>query len=111
MRAFWWMRHAPGARSNGGGEAKRVNDLNPDQVPAPDSSRSGELVALDDALTNLAQLDPRRAQVIELRVFGGRTMEEVGEVMGLSPQSVRRDWKLAKAWLLRELSQQGMPRA
>lgn len=86
------------------GEAKRVNDLSPDQVPAPDSSRADELVALDDALTNLAQLDPRHAQVIELRVFGGLTMEEAGEVMGLSPQSVRRDWKLAKAWLLRELS-------
>ena len=81
-----------------------MNDLSPDQIPAPDSSRADELVALDDALTNLAQLDPRRAQVIELRVFGGLTMEEAGEVMGLSPQSVRRDWKLAKAWLLRELS-------
>ena len=86
-----------------GGEAPRVA-LSADQVPAPDSSRAGELVALVDALTNLAQLDPRRAQVIELRVFGGLTMEEAGEVMGLSPQSVRRDWKLAKAWLLRELS-------
>ena len=94
-----------------GGEAKRVEDLSPDQVPAPDSSRAGELVALDDALTSLAQLDPRRARVIELRVFGGLTMEEAAEMMGLSPQSVRRDWKLAKAWLLRELSQQGMPPA
>src|SRR5262249_24107646 len=87
-----------------GGEAKRVNDLSLDNVPAPDSSRADELVALDDALTTLAQLDPRRAQVIELRVFGGLTNQEAGEVMGLSPQSVRRDWKLAKAWLLRELS-------
>jgi RNA polymerase sigma factor (TIGR02999 family) len=92
------------AAAKRGGEAKRANDLSPDQVPAPDSLRASELVALDDALTNLAQLDPRRAQVIELRVFGGLTMEEAGEVMGLSPQSVRRDWKLAKAWLLRELS-------
>lgn len=87
-----------------GGKAQRVSDLSPDQVPAPDSSRSDELVALDAALASLAHLDPRRAQVIELRVFGGLTMEEAGEVMGLSPQSVRRDWKLAKAWLLRELS-------
>ena len=94
---------ARGAVKRGGG-AKHLNDLSPDQVAASDSSRAGELVALDDALTNLAQLDPRRAQVIELRVFGGLTMEEAGEVMGLSPQSVRRDWKLAKAWLLRELS-------
>jgi len=94
---------ARGAVKRGGGTA-RVNDLSPDQGPAPDSSRAGELVALDDALTNLALLDPRRAQVIELRVFGGLTIEEAGEVMGLSPQSVRRDWRLAKAWLLRELS-------
>jgi RNA polymerase sigma factor (TIGR02999 family) len=94
---------ARGAVKRGGG-AKHLNDLSPDQVAASDSSRAGELVALDDALTNLARLDPRCDQVIELRVFGGLTMEEAGEVMGLSPQSVRRDWKLAKAWLLRELS-------
>ena len=94
---------ARGSIKRGGG-AKRVNDLNPDEVPAPDSSRAAELVALDDALTSLAQLDQRRARVIELRIFGGLTMEEAGEVLGLSPQSVRRDWKLAKAWLLRKLS-------
>jgi RNA polymerase sigma factor (sigma-70 family) len=86
-----------------------VNDLTPHEVPAPDSSRAAELVALDDALTELAQLDQRRARVFELRVFGGLTIEEAGEVMGLSPQSVRQDWKLAKAWLLRELSQEDSP--
>jgi len=86
-----------------GGRVKQVIGLNPDEVPAPDSDRAAELVALDDALTSLAQLDERRARVIELRVFGGLTMEEAGEVLGLSPHSVRRDWKLAKAWLLREL--------
>ena len=95
---------ARGTVKRGGGVA-RVNDLSPDEIPAPDSERAAELIALDDALSSLAQLDPRRARVIELRVFGGLTMEEAGEVMGLSPQSVRRDWKLAKAWLLRELSQ------
>ena len=94
-----------GAIKRGGG-AKQLNDFNPDEVPAPDSERAAELVALDDALTSLEQLDRRRAHVIELRVFGGLTMEEAGEVLGLSPQSVLRDWKLAKAWLLRELSQQ-----
>jgi len=62
------------------------------------------LITLDHALTSLAQLDARRARVIELRVFGGLTVEEAAEVLGLSPQSVRRDWSLAKAWLLRELS-------
>jgi RNA polymerase sigma factor (TIGR02999 family) len=96
------------ARSRGaikrGGETKWAAELSPDSVPAPDSRRADELIALDDALTSLAQLDPRRARVIELRVFGGLTMDEAAEVIGLSPQSVRRDWKLAKAWLLRELS-------
>jgi RNA polymerase sigma factor (TIGR02999 family) len=87
-----------------GGQGGQVHDLNPDEIPAPDSGRATELIALDDALTSLARLDSRRARVIELRVFGGLTMEEAGEVLGISPQSVRRDWKLAKAWLLRELS-------
>ena len=96
------------ARSRGatkrGGQAQWVETLNPDAVPAPDSDRAAELIALDDALTVLAQLDPRRARVVDLRVFGGLTIEETGEVLSLSSQSVRRDWKLAKAWLLRELS-------
>ena len=96
------------ARSRGaikrGGQTQWVDALNPDAVPAPDSCRASELIALDHALTSLAQLDARRARVIELRVFGGLTVEEAAEVLGLSPQSVRRDWSLAKAWLLRELS-------
>jgi RNA polymerase sigma factor (TIGR02999 family) len=95
------------ARSRGAikrGRAQWVEVLDPDGVPAPNSYRTAELIALDDALTSLAQLDARRARVIELRVFGGLTMEEAADVLGLSPQSVRRDWKLAKAWLLRELS-------
>jgi len=87
-----------------GGRAGWVEELNADEVPAPDSVRAAELIELDDALTALSQLDPRRAQVIELRVFGGLTIEESAEVLGLSPQSVRRDWKLAKAWLLREMT-------
>lgn len=99
------------ARAHGaikrGGHAGRTTELNPDAVPAPDSVRAVELIELDDALTSLSQLDPRRARVIELRVFGGLTIEEVAEALGLSAQSVRRDWKLAKAWLLREMSRSG----
>ena len=74
-------------------------------IPAPESQRASELIALDDSLTALAQMDPRRARIIELRVFGGLTVEETATVLALSPQSVMRDWKVAKAWLLRELSQ------
>jgi RNA polymerase sigma factor (TIGR02999 family) len=96
------------ARSRGaikrGGQTQWVEALDPDALPAPDSFRAAELIALDDALGRLANLDARRARVIELRVFGGLTVEESAEVLGLSAQSVRRDWKLAKAWLLRELS-------
>jgi RNA polymerase sigma factor (TIGR02999 family) len=65
---------------------------------------TAQLCALDDALTSLARLDPRRARVIELRFFGGLTVEETGQVLQISPQTVMRDWRLARAWLARELS-------
>ena len=65
--------------------------------------RAMELCALDDALDALARMDARRAQVIELRFFGGLTVEETARVLDISPQSVMRDWRLARAWLAREL--------
>ena len=74
-----------------------------DQIPAAGSDRATELCALDDALNSLSQMDPRRAQVIELRFFGGLTVEETAEVLKTSPQTVMRDWKVARAWLAREL--------
>jgi RNA polymerase sigma factor (TIGR02999 family) len=97
------------ARASGkrGGQVKRVNHstaVNLDQIPDTGSERGAELIALDDALNGLAELDQRKAQVIELRFFGGLSVEETAEVLKISPQSVMRDWKLAKAWLLRELS-------
>ena len=63
-----------------------------------------DLLAMDDALTALERLDPRQARVVELRFFGGLTVEETGHVLQISPQTVMRDWKLARAWLARELS-------
>ena len=66
-------------------------------------------IALDDALTTLAEQDPRRSRTVELRVFGGLTIEETAEVLGVSAQSVMRDWKVAKAWLLRELGKTELP--
>jgi RNA polymerase sigma-70 factor, ECF subfamily len=63
-----------------------------------------DLVALDDALNGLAKLDPRKNQVVELRFFGGLSVEETAEVLKISPETVMRDWKLARAWLARELS-------
>ncbi len=62
-----------------------------------------DLVALDDALDTLAELDPRKGKIVELRFFGGLTVKEVAEVMNLSPVTVAREWSKAKAWLLREL--------
>jgi RNA polymerase sigma factor (TIGR02999 family) len=63
-----------------------------------------EVVAVDEALRKLANLDPRKSQMVELRFFGGLTTSEIAAVLGVSPETVLRDWKLAKAWLLRELS-------
>jgi len=61
-------------------------------------------MAIDDALQALARMDPRKARVIELRFFGGLSVDETAEILKISPQSVMRDWKLAKIWLSRELS-------
>jgi RNA polymerase sigma factor (TIGR02999 family) len=84
-----------------GGDAVRVPiDEALDAVPG----RSADVVALDDALEVLAQFDPRKVQVVELRFFGGLSVQETAEVLSVSPDTIMRDWKLAKAWLLRELS-------
>jgi RNA polymerase sigma factor (TIGR02999 family) len=65
-----------------------------------------EIVALDDALTALAALDPRKGQVVEMRFFGGLSVEETAEVLKVSPETVMRDWKFAKSWLRRELTRE-----
>jgi len=64
---------------------------------------SVDLLALDHALTDLAEMDPRLAQIVELRFFGGLTIEETARVLDISPRTVKYDWKLAKAWLKEEL--------
>jgi len=85
-----------------GGDARHV-PLNEDGL-----FRSGypntQLLALDDALKALADADRRKSRVVELRFFGGLDVAETAEVLGVSPVTVQRDWKLAKAWLFRELS-------
>jgi RNA polymerase sigma factor (TIGR02999 family) len=78
-----------------------------EEVPEPASWRPSELVALDDAMNTMAAMDPRKAKVIELRFFAGLSVEETAEVLKISPQSVMRDWKLARAWLKRELVRSG----
>ena len=96
---------ARAATKRGGGVAHIAHSsaVDLDQIPAVDSDGASSLCALDDALESLARVDPRRAKVIELRFFGGLSVEETGEVLQVSPQTVMRDWRLARAWLAREL--------
>jgi RNA polymerase sigma-70 factor, ECF subfamily len=78
-----------------------------DRIPDLSSRRDAELVAIHEALDSLVRTDARKARVIELRFFGGLSVDEAAVVLAVSPQTVMRDWKLAKAWLTRELKKQG----
>jgi RNA polymerase sigma factor (TIGR02999 family) len=77
-----------------------------DAAPIVSPERTSDVLAVDGALNVLAKIDPRKCQVVELRFFGGLSVEETAEALHVSPDTVVRDWKLAKAWLLRELSQE-----
>lgn len=81
-----------------------ANALSFEEALIASPERSADVVALDDALKVLASIDPRRSRVVELRFFGGLSVAEAAEVLKISPETVMHDWKLAKAWLLRELS-------
>lgn len=97
------------ARSRG--DPKRgagVRPLSLEKAPDIFQPTDPDIAVLDDALNALAAIDPRKSQVIELRFFGGLTAEETAEVLKVSPDTVLRDWKLAKVWLHRELSR-GVP--
>ena len=80
-----------------------IRHISLDQVAVAGSGRSADLVALDDAMKALAQIDPRKEQVVEMRFFGGLSVEETAEVLKVSSVTVMRDWSTAKAWLYREL--------
>ncbi len=84
-----------------GGDARRISL---DEALVVSDERNREVVALDGALTTLAALDERKSKVVELRFFGGLSIEETAEVLGVSPGTVMRDWTLAKAWLRREIT-------
>ena len=83
-----------------GGGLRRVSL---DEAAVVSQNRAADLVALDDALTNLAAVDPRKCQVVELRFFGGLSVEEIATIVGVSPVTVMRDWSTAKAWLHRAI--------
>ena len=93
--------HARGhAREKRGGDAQKVPL---DEAVIVSNDRSAEMLALDEALNGLAKFDERKSRVAELRFFAGLTVEETAEALSISPETVNRDWRLAKAWLRKEL--------
>ena len=83
-----------------GGDVQKVNL---DEAAAVTTERDAEIIALDEALVELAKVDPRKARMVELRYFGGLSVEETAQVLGVGHATVMRDWGMARAWLLREL--------
>lgn len=81
-----------------------VGTISLDEAAIVSQARATELLALDDALERLATIDPRKSQVVELRFFGGLSVEEAAQVLNIAPNTVLRDWRMAKAWLRREIS-------
>jgi len=93
---------ARGAAKRGGGNVQVT--LDESLLVAADHNQSAiDLVALDRALTTLAELDPQQAKIVELRFFGGLSVEETADALDISPATVKRHWMIAKAWLMREL--------
>lgn len=91
------------ARSQNLKRGRDVHHVTLDGVAVVSGDRTGDLVALDEALDALGRLDPRKVRIIEMRFFGGLTVDETAEVLKVSPATVRRDWSIAKFWLYREL--------
>jgi RNA polymerase sigma factor (TIGR02999 family) len=101
------MRHVLVDHARTSNAVKRggaVRALRLDEDIDTSGERMGQLIALDDALTDLAKLHPRQSEVIELRFFGGLSVEETSELLKVSPETVMRDWRIAKAWLHGELN-------
>jgi RNA polymerase sigma factor (TIGR02999 family) len=84
------------------GSGARVVSL--EDVPVVPRDRARDILALDDALQRLADIDPRKSQIVELRFFGGLSLEETAEVLKVSSRTIRREWDLAKAWISRQMS-------
>jgi RNA polymerase sigma-70 factor (ECF subfamily) len=90
-----------------GGGAVRVDDEGFEL--AAGAGQSEQVLAVDEALERLSKLDPQQAQIVEMRYFGGLSVEEAAEALGISPRTVKRDWAMAKAWLHSELSERRLP--
>ena len=105
MRQILVQRARARRAAKRGGAPERVTL---DEALMADEGRSIDVLALDEALTRLARLDPEQARIVELRYFGGLTIEETAEAVGVSPATVKREWAMARAWLKRAL--RGEPR-
>ena len=89
--------------------SKRGGDLyklSLDEALVTSEEKGADLLALDEALERLAAIDPQQSRVVELRVFGGLTVEETAEALGISPRTVKREWSMAKAWLHKQIRNQ-----
>jgi RNA polymerase sigma factor (TIGR02999 family) len=86
-----------------GGGLRRI-DL--DEIPHPSNPKDNRLIALDDALNQLAETDHRKARIVELRYFGGLSVEETAAVLKISEETVTRDWRLARGWLMAEVEKE-----
>ena len=97
------------ARARHARKRSTSSELRLDEVAVVAPEPSPDLLALDEALDALAQVDRRKSQVVEMRFFSGLTAEETAGVLGVSPETVVRDWRLAKLWLIRELKSEAKP--
>ena len=106
-RILIWYARKRSAAKRGGNHPNLSLDEN--EVVVLPEDRLEELLSLDQALTRLKAMDARLCRIVEYRYFGGLTVDETAQVMKLSPATIKRDWKTAKAWLHRELSETCRP--
>ena len=103
------MRHVLVDYARSRRASKRGGDycrLSLDEARISSEEKDADLLALNDALNNLAAIDPQQSRIVELRVFGGLTVEETAEALGISPRTVKREWSMAKAWLHKQIRNQ-----
>lgn len=100
------MRQILVDHARGRGSAKRNGGIRLalDDIVTPAQDRGADLIALDDALTQLGKLDPQQSRIVELRFFGGLSIDETSEVLGVSSATIKREWATAKIWLHHEMS-------
>jgi RNA polymerase sigma factor (TIGR02999 family) len=98
------VEHARGRNAQKRGSGKVPLSIDDVEPAAPANVEALDLVVLDEALARLSALDPRQARIVELRFFGGLTVEETATVIGASPRTVKREWQMSRAWLKREMA-------